>query len=233
VANAGTSFTAAENFRAVVANDIVNLDVGPSFRNTPHNFVLSTTFSKNIWGDNRTSVTAFFQRRAGSPISAVFSGGYASAIGDTGGRARNLLYVPTDENDPLVNFGAGFDTDGFFSWVKKNDLKRGAIQKKGELDEAWSTDLDIRIQQEIPFFGDSKAKVYLDIENFLNLMNDNWGRKRYIDTTDIATAVQIVDATINDVDPSTYDYISFTPPQELPDTFDTLYRIQLGIRVDF
>lgn len=233
VANAGTSFTAAENFRAVVANDIVNLDVGPSFRNTPHNFVLSTTFSKNIWGDNRTSVTAFFQRRAGSPISAVFSGGYASAIGDTGGRARNLLYVPTDENDPLVNFGAGFDTDAFFSWVKKNDLKRGAIQKKGQLDEAWSSDLDIRIQQEIPFFGESKAKVYLDIENVLNLMNDNWGRKRYIDTTDIATAVQIVDATINDVDPSTYDYISFTPPQELPDTFDTLYRIQLGIRVDF
>ncbi len=233
IANPGTSFTAAENFRAVVATDIVNLDVGPSLRNTPHNFVLSTTFSKLIWGDNRTSITAFFQRRAGAPVSAVFSGNYAASIGDTGGRARNMLYIPTDENDPLVNFDAGFDVDAFFNWVDKNDLKRGAIQKKGQLDEAWATDLDIRIQQEIPFFGESKAKVYLDIENFLNLVNDSWGRKRYFDTQDIASAVQIVDGVIDPNDPSVYQYNSFTPPQTLPDTFDTLYRIQLGIRVDF
>ena len=78
VANSGSSFTAAENFRAVVATDIVNLDVGPSWRNTPHNFVISTTFSKAFFGDNRTSITAFFQRRAGAEISPLFTGDYAA-----------------------------------------------------------------------------------------------------------------------------------------------------------
>jgi len=177
-------------------------------------------------------MTAFAQRRAGSPISVVFSGGYSSSIGDTGGRARNLLYVPTDASDPLVNFGAGFDTNAFFAWADRAGLARGAIQSKGTLDDSWSSDLDLRFQQEIPFFGEVKAKLYLDIENVLNLVNDGWGVKRYINTTDIGSAVAVVDANIDGTGLA-YDYNSFTEPTKVIDTFDSLYRIQFGIRADF
>ena len=237
VANPGSSFTAAENFRAVTATDIVNLDVGPSWRNTTHNFVLSSTFSKAIWGDNRTAISLFFQRRSGGPLSAVFTGTpYSDAIGDTsGGRARNMLYVPTDASDARVNFGAGFDTDAFFTWADKQGLKRGKIQKLGALDQDWSTDLDLRMSQEIPFFGRSKAKIFLDIENVLNLFNDDWGTKVYTNTQDISDAVGVVDADINAADPTQYDFISFSNPntRALPDQWDSLYRIQFGLRVDF
>lgn len=233
VGNPGTSFTAAENFRAVVANDIVNLPVGPSLRNTPHNFVLSTTFSKEYWDGYRTSITAFMQRRSGSPISAVYNGApYAADIGDTGGRARNLLYVPVDENDPLVNFDAAFPTGQFFAWADKNGLKRGRIQDKGSIDESWSSDMDIRIQQEIPFFGRSVAKIFIDIENVLNLINDDFGVKKYINTQDVGSAVGVVTAGI-DAGTNTYNYTSFNAPTQIVDTFDSLYRIQVGVRVDF
>lgn len=233
IGNPGTSFTAAENFRAVVAEDIVNLPVGPSLRNTPHNFVIASTFSKEIWSGYKSSVTAFFQRRAGSPISAVFNGSpYSGDIGDTGGRARNLLYVPVGVGDPLVNFDPGFDTDAFFAWADRNDLKRGYIAKKGGFDQAWSSDLDLRFQQEIPFFGGATGKVYFDIENVLNLIDSQYGRKRYVNTQDIASAVGVVTAGI-DAGTNTYNFTSFTPPVELPDTWDSLYRVQLGIRVDF
>ena len=233
IANPGTSFTAAENFRAVAATDIVNLDVGPSLRNTPHNFVLSATFSKQIWGDNTTSISLFAQRRAGSPLSAVFLGGYAGQIGDTGGRARNMMYMPTDRNDPLVSYAPGFDIDGFFAYANKNDLKRGQIQRKGGLDQDWSSDLDIRLQQEIPFFGEIKAKVFVDVENVLNMLNSDWGVKNYVNTQDIPSSVGIVDAVINP--DNTYTFTSFTNPNSLqtPDAWDSLYRIQIGIRADF
>ena len=231
IANPGTSFTAAENFRAVVANDIVNLPIGPSLRNVPHNFVISAMISNEFWSGYKTSLGAFFQRRSGGEVSPVFTGGYSSQIGDTGGRARNLIYVPTGLDDPLVSFGDGFDSAEFFRWVDRNGLKRGQIQKKGGIDEHWATDLDIRIQQEIPFFGRAKAKVYLDIENVLNMINDDWGSKRYINTQDIQSAVAVVDATIND--DNTYTYNSFTAPVKLADAFDSLYRIQFGIRADF
>jgi hypothetical protein len=173
----------------------------------------------------------------------VFNGQpYAGAIGDTGGRARNLLYVPRDENDATVNFTGYTDTNSgqfipfpvaeFLAWADRNDLKRGSIQKKGTLDEAWASDLDIRIQQEIPFFGGSKAKVYFDIENVLNMINDGSGSKRFYNTQDIQSAVGVVSADI-DTGTNTYNFTSFNPPVEVLDTWDSLYRIQLGIRVDF
>jgi len=236
VANPGSSFTAAENFRAVVATDIVNLEVGPSWRNNKHNIVMSATFGKALWGDNRTSVTLFYQRRSGAEISAAFDGSpYSNAIGDTsGGRTRNMLYVPTDATDPLVNFGAGFDTTGFFTWADNQGFKRGQIAKKGGYDQEWSTDLDLRFQQEIPFFGKSKAKLYIDIENVLNLLSSSWGTKTYTNIQSIPGAVGVVTADIDTVT-NTYDYISFTNPSTLtsPDTWDSLYRVQIGLRADF
>ncbi len=232
IANPGTSFTASGNFRSVVVEDVVGPVVGPSLRNSPQNFVLVGTWGADLWGDNRTSVTAFFQRREGHPISPVFGGSYAGQVGDPSGRQRHLLYVPDGPSDPLVNFGPGFDTDAFFRWVNRNDLKRGAIANKGTLDEPWFSDLDIRIQQEIPFFGDSKAKIFFDIENVLNLINDDWGAKRYINTTGVLSAVGVVDATV-DPGGATYTYDQFNAPVVVPDTFDSLYRIQLGIRADF
>ncbi len=237
VANPGSSFTAAENFRAVIATDIVNLDVGDSWRNTSHNFVLAATFAKSFWGDNRSAMSLFFQRRSGGPISPVYMGGpYGAAIGDSAGSiARNLLYVPTDASDARVNFGAGFDTDAFFAWADRQGLKRGKIQKIGTLDQDWSTDLDLRFSQEIPFFGESKGMIYLDIENVLNLINDDWGVKTYTNTQNVSGAIGVVEADINAVDPTQYDYISFTDPSTAvsPDSWDSLYRIQLGLRVTF
>ena len=232
VANPGTNFTASANFRSVVTTDLQDIPVGPSLRNTPHNFVLATTLSKDFFGDNRTSITAFFQRRSGSPVNVVFTDdNFADEIGDTSGEARNLLYVPSGPSDPIVQFDPGFDQAAFFDFVDRRGLRRGAIQRKGALEERWFSDLDIRIQQEIPFFFDSKAKIFIDIENVLNLIDDDMGRKTFINT-DIASAVGVVDATI-DPGTNTYIYQEFNEPEALPDTFDSLWRLQLGIRADF
>lgn len=241
VGNPGTSFTAAENFRAVVASDINAVPVGPSLRNSKNNFVLSTTISNDFFGDNTTSLTAFIQVRDGHELSAVFNGQpYADSIGDTGGRARNLLYVPTDVNDPLVNFDPGFDSAAFFAWADSAGLARGAIAGKGAVSEDWQQDLDIRISQEIPFFKESKLKLFIDIENVLNLISDSNGTKKYINITDIGSAVGVVTAgdaelDIPAIDPvtNTYNYNTYTPITEFPDAFDSLYRIQIGIRGDF
>jgi hypothetical protein len=232
VANPGNSFTASGNHRSVVYRELENPTVGPSYRNTPHNFVISATVSNEFWSGYRSSVTAFFQRRKGAPVSAVYFGDpYADAVGDQSDEARYLLYVPTDENDPIVTW-ADDSASQFFAWADRVGLKRGAIAPKGAIDEPWQSDLDIRFQQEIPFFGRAKGKIYLDIENFLNLMSSSGGTKKYIDTTDILSAVGIVEADL-DADNNQYIYSGFSEPTMTPDSWDSLYRIQLGVRVDF
>lgn len=232
VGNPGNSFTASGNFRSVVNRDLGTAPIGPSYRNTPHNFVLAATISNMFFGDNKTSVTAFFQRRKGHPVSAVFfDGPYSGAIGDTASEARHLLYVPTGPTDPLVTWSDG-SADAFFAWTDAAGLARGQIVSKGSIDEPGQSDLDIRIQQEIPFFGESKAKLYLDIENVLNLLDNSSGTKSYINTTDILSAVGVVEADIDTVN-NQYIYSGFSEPQTTPDSWDSLYRIQVGIRVDF
>jgi hypothetical protein len=218
-----------------VYRELENPTIGPSYRNNPHNFVLAGTISKNFFGDNKTSLSAFFSRRKGNPISAVFFGDYADFVGDQSDEARYLLYVPTDENDPIARFDSAQTASEFFAWAKKQGLKRGRIAPKGAIDEPWQSDLDIRIQQEIPFFGKSKGLVYLDIENVLNLIDDSWGAKSYIDTTDIDSAVGVIEAAVVDDGNGgeIYEYSGFSAPTTTPDSWDSLYRIQLGIRVTF
>lgn len=231
IGNPGTRFTAAENFRTAVTTDLFDNSVGPSLRNTPHNFVLSGTFSNEFFDGYRTSLTAFIQIRQGAELSAVFDSGLSRSIGDPGNIARNLLYIPNGPTDPLVNFASGFDTGAFFAFVDANGFRRGTIAGKGGLGEDWSRDLDIRIQQELPgIVGDARIKLFVDFENVLNLINDDWGPKRYMNTSGIDEAVKIVDATISG---RQYNYVNFTPPTEFFDTFDSLFRIQLGIRGEF
>lgn len=233
VANAGYSFTADGNYRSVVTSDLQNNPVGPSFRNNPHNFTFRTTLSNEFISGHETSMTAFFQVRDGQPMSVVFEDTpFDSVIGDATARARNLLYIPTGIGDPAVQFAPGFDAAAFFAFVDANDLQRGAIQGKGGLTEDWQTDLDIRIQQEIPFFLDAKVKLFLDFENVLNLLDDSHGTKKYINDSGVAEAVALVEA---DYDPVANQYIfqNYLQPVEVFDTFDSLYRIQFGIRGEF
>jgi hypothetical protein len=243
IGNPGNSFTASGNHRSVVYRELENPTIGPSYRNTPHNFVISGTISKDFFGDNTTTFAAFFSRRKGSPISAVYGGSpYDDAVGDQSDEARYLFYVPTDDSDPLVTYAPTLDSggnviqtadearDGLLAFADRHGLRRGTIAPKGAIDEPWQSDLDIRIQQEIPFFGNAKGKIYLDIENVLNLIDSSNGTKSYIDSTDIASAVGVIDA---DVVGGVYEYSNFQPLSYTPDSWDSLYRIQVGIRVDF
>ena len=232
IGNPGNSFTASGNHRSVVYNGLEQPPIGPSYRNTPHNFVLATTISNMFFGDNKSTLSLFFSRKKGGPMSTVFFGDpFAGVIGDQSDEARYLLYVPTGPADPNVVWADG-SADAFFAWTDSVGLARGAIAGKGGIDEPWQSDLDLRLQQEIPFFGNAKGKLYLDIENVLNLIDDSSGTKRYIDSTDIESAVGIVDADVDAVT-GQYIYSGFVAPETTPDAWDSLWRVQVGIRVDF
>ena len=113
------------------------------------------------------------------------------------------------------------------------------IASKGVLEQDWSSDLDIRIQQEIPFFRESRIKLFLDIENVMNLLNDSHGTKKYIRTTGPLSTVQVINTRDFDPanDPASYEnttiFNGFRPIVETADTLDSLYKIQFGIRGEF
>lgn len=210
-------------------------------------------WSKDLFGDNITRVSAFFEYRSGKPFSYTMrEGNFDTDVwgGDSAFARRDsqLMYVPTMGdpnvifsgtpgslvNDPAVEadfnaFVAGAGLEGY----------RGSIVPRNHDTTASSTRVNLRIQQEIglfdvPALGQSKLHLYLDIENFGNLLNDDWGRVEQVFFPFNFVAVDQVSINAN----GQYVYGSFDNFEDGLDpasffALQSVYKIQFGFRLDF
>ena len=143
----------------------------------------SLNWSHKFFGDYATQVGLFYEGRSGRPYSYIFNG---DANGDN--RTFNdLFYVPAGRGDVLFgNLSATgqFTADpvmeqAFWTWLEQQDgLSRyaGTYAPENGFTSGWVNTFDIRISQELPgFMKGHKSKIWLDIQNVGNLINDDWG----------------------------------------------------------
>jgi len=239
VGNAGGSSTAGSNFEEVVTSNLNNSKLGTSPNNNKHNITLAMTYSDELFGDDlMTSFSAFFRARSGRPLTYVFDANTdRDTFGDSDAEARSLLYVPTGESDPLVTYADGFDTAGFFAFLRDQGLNEfaGQIIDRSSFSQPWTADIDLKFTQEINvgFFENDKFEFTLDFENFLNFIDSGAGVKRFIRPGDVGEAVPVLGATIND---GVYEYSGFNADSVIRfnnDVEDTLWRIQVGLKYRF
>jgi len=134
------------------------------------------TWQKDLFGDNTTSVGVFYEGRSGRPFSYIY---YNDVNGDSAS-TNDLFYVPSGPGDVLWTGGAEME-QAFFDWMAENapELEgyRGQVAPANEFRAGWTNTFDVRISQEIPaFFEGHKAEIALDIMNFGNLLNEDWGQ---------------------------------------------------------
>jgi hypothetical protein len=273
IVSEGTSSRGISNWRGIVDTDRNN----PSARTSPfeieHSFKFNFGFERNFIADLQTRVDVFGRVFRGETWTATFS--YFGTPDDSlFGRARaeapfsnSPLYIPSPGGDDLVVYGSGFDVEGFFEYVEDNDLPVGQIHDpfSASVDD-WNNIWDLRFQQELPgipglgrFVGDNNFKLILDIENFPNLLNSDWGKvvggpsfgQAGIVEADL---VSREDVAANGVDGATrldgdsmreacqsasdcvYRFNFFAgrfAPSERADFDDSVYEIRLTLRYDF
>ncbi len=263
IGNALGSATATSGYEEVAVNRINFNTLGPSPNANKDNFVLGATLKHYFFADHETRVGMFLRRRSGRPISYTYDNNTPTTLfGDSDNEERNLIYVPTGPNDPLVDFTGATQQqlDEFFGFLRTTGLDRfaGQISPKGGFEQPWSTDLDIRIQQDVPLpWADHSFKLFLDIENVLNLFSNSSNLQRFADNGDINEAVPVLDAALS-ADGTQFIYSNFDPgndrfnggatnavnggdtsrftladvPSDL-DVDDSIWRIQFGIRYEF
>lgn len=128
-----------------------------------------------FFGDYKTSVSAYYYGHDGLPYTWIMNG---DVNGD--GIFQDPAYIPL-VNDPRVSYGTATpDQIAAFNALIENDpylsAHRGEIAGRNESRLPWVNQLDLGLQQELPgFFKDHKSIVRLDIYNFLNMLNDDWG----------------------------------------------------------
>ena len=249
IGNPVNSATATSGYEEVATAVINTTTLGPASWANEHNIVIGGTFKHFFFEDHPTSIGVFFRRRSGRPYSYTYDNNTATTLfGDSDNEERNLFYVPTGPNDPNVDLSRLSEQgtlDDFFAFLDRTGLSKyaGGISPKNGFDGEWNTDMDIRISQEIPL-GDSRnsLKIFLDIENFLNMLSDGNNVQRFTSSGDIGEGVPVLDAALSG-DGSQYIYSNFNPGGSnssgnnfdplIRDVDDSVWRVQIGLKYSF
>ncbi|MET4569066.1 TonB-dependent receptor [Rhodanobacter soli] len=138
----------------------------------------SLTWQHAFFGDYQTQVSAFYSGHTGTPYTWVFSN---DANGDSVS-GWDPAYIPAI-NDPKVAYAAGTSQQlidqfqAFLASEKYLNAHRGQIANRNGARTAWVNELDMSFSQELPgIFKGNKGELRLDVYNFLNLLNKDWGQ---------------------------------------------------------
>ena len=175
--NPGTSSQAYSNYNYVTRVNPNGEIEAPSRYDIPLTVKSSLNWDHAFFGDYKTTVSVFYNGHTGQPYSWTFG---TDVNGDSISNV-DLAYIPL-RDDPLVTYKAGTTAAqiaAFQDFIDKDlylSTHRGQIASRNETHQPWVNQLDLGVQQELPaFFKGHKFVVRLDIYNFLNLLNKDWG----------------------------------------------------------
>ena len=148
-------------------------------REIRHSLKLSMGWEHAFFGNYKTSITGYYNRRSGLPYTWIING-------DPNGDSifQDPAYIP-NQNDPLVSYVYGgvaatpAQIAAFQSAIDGDKYlrsHRGQIAGRNDVRTPWVNQLDLGIQQELPgFMKGHKSILRLDVYNFLNMLNKKWG----------------------------------------------------------
>ncbi len=204
--NPGNSSQVASDYQYVARTNPNEVIASPTDYVVPLSVKASVNWDHAFFGDYKTTVSLFYNGHTGLPYSWVFAG---DVNGDNYS-GYDLAYIPT-LNDAKVNYGNATQAqiDAFNKFIDNDpylSTHRGQIAGRNATHLPWVNDLDVGLQQEIPgFFHDNKAVVRLDIYNFLNMLNKDWGTSESVGTTFRSLAA------VSGITDGQYDYNLGTP----------------------
>lgn len=227
--NPMTSSVAFSNYTNLATADPENPGTATSNYNIPHRFTTKVAFDHAFFGDYATRLTLFGSANEGRPYSYTMNDGFV--FGDsTGFIERHLLYVPTGVNDPNVVYGEDFDINAFNEFVEEEGLDHGQIMDRNEIYSDWWVKFDLKVEQELPGIMDGhNASIFMVIENFGNLLNDDWGVQY---ETSFPRAQTAVDFSMDDQ--GRYVFEEFRDPAGPTRVGNSsLWELRIGFRYDF
>jgi len=241
---ANLSSTATSLFEETATAVINNPVSAPTRFNNPHVISLRSSFTQEFIKDYPTRLTAVYIGREGNPFSYAFDNNTPTTLfGDSDNEERNLFYVPTGPNDPLVDLSglSATEQQDFFDFLDESGLSEfaGQISPRNAFNDPWFHDVDLRLEQDFPnFIGGLRSTFTFDFENFLNFLGDGSNISRSFDRGDVGEAVPVLDAALS-ADGTQFIYTGF-PTSEIAftdgldrNTGASLWAIQAGIKLEW
>jgi hypothetical protein len=193
-----TSSTATSNWRfgRALSGDQYSQNLDRSRFELPHRVVAYGTFTLST----RTDVSLIYLGRSGSNYDYVYGG--SGGLGDLnadGAQGNDLVYVPSDiaspaeirfsgispipgaDNSPAAQAQRVADQrtalERFITSTDCLNRQRGRIMTRNSCRSPWRNTVNVSVRQSLPAIRGQSFTVQLDVFNFLNLLNADWGQQ--------------------------------------------------------
>jgi outer membrane receptor protein involved in Fe transport len=181
-----------------IVYDPNNPALGYAATSPGHRFFLATSYTHKYLGWGATTFSAFFDAYTNGNTSYVFSGD----MNKDGGSSNDLIYIPRDTSE--MNFqtftsgGNTFTADqqaaAFEAYINQDPYlskHRGQYAERNALFLPMVKRLDFSVTQQV--FGTVSharhtGEIRLDITNFGNLLNHDWGTSQSVIQNRILTS---------------------------------------------
>ncbi len=172
-----TSSIAFSNFQFLPSRgDIFKQDLETSTFEVKHHFVIAPSFTFAT-GPVTHSLALFYSVQSGRPYSLLVAGD----PNRDGTGNNDLLFVPGSADAVIIKDSGGnvipYSTFASFLHSAGIDATAGRVLHRNESFEPWVHQVDFHYGVELPVKV-VRAEVTLDVLNFLNIFNSDWGQVR-------------------------------------------------------
>ena len=233
VAYSGSS-QASSNFRFRPSIDPNNPELSTSDFSVPHRVVLSGSYQAEWLRRLATNVSFIYVGESGRPFSFIYNGDVNNDLQ----RSNDLVYVPATASEirfagtPEAQAASYQNLEQFISRFECLQEARGQILERNACREPWQNRLDVRFSQVLPSFQGQSLQLTVDVLNFLNLLNNEWGRNQFVQ---FGTYSLLRTASGPDENGLSTFRAFENPDQQIYSLGDlsSRYQIQLGLRYAF
>ena len=251
VDGAGDQASSAWNGNANV-NGANSVELANASYVVPDRLMASVSYKIEYLKSMATSIGVFYDASS----QGRFSYTYSSNVVRDGAGSNNLIYVPKNASEitfvdqtVAVNgvntlWTAAAQSTAFFNYVDQDKYLKTRLGKYAERNGAllpWRNDFDVKIMQEFYVKAGGKrntVQVSLDILNFANLLNKNWGKADLYSQNNILVPANNGSVVAGGTVKPTFKlnpYNSTMLSQTFHDNigYSSTYFMQLGIRYIF
>jgi len=235
-----------------------------------HRFSLYGTITAP-WKRFPTDMGFEFQRFSGSPITYTVNGD----LNGDGFNGNDPMYIPRDATDPteirivrledpsrpfnatgtatnpqnryVLNTETAQQFENFISGQECLNTHRGEIMERNTCRNPWQSLFNINIRQSLPSYQGQRVAVQLDVFNFPNLLNSEWGVNRGTIISSFAQQPALIarnrlpgplenESLVSyEFDPRLTNAETQQPQayQDLINSINNVYRMQLTFRYSF
>lgn len=180
--NDGTSSQAASNWgNAYTRGDPNNVEEMRSRFASGHRIQAALSRDWKLGGEMNFQLSAYYDGSSGRPYHLTIP----SDFNGDGRFTNDLFYVPANEGEVVVINGTWDQLNAYIEADPGLRNARGQIMKKAAAWGPWTNGLDLSGILGVNISG-RRLELRADVQNFLNMLNKDWGINDYASFGDIA-----------------------------------------------